>query len=179
MTTTPQLKLRGIFLAGDLPENLTNTVGDIFSNVVSAVSNFFQHLISLFNQKFPPETRDEQIHWLLHGATPYLIGAAVLVVCLCLLSCFSCIFVGIYNLICTIFRCICRCLCCGRRWGVRMMKAPGRPSLMLRRSAFEGNPSASRRTAVGRLGGRARKSARDEVPVGDRRGPEEGWSPSR
>ncbi|KAD4982923.1 hypothetical protein E3N88_19594 [Mikania micrantha] len=79
MTTTPQLKLRGIFLAGDLPENLTNPVGDIFSNVVSAVSNFFQHLISLFNQKFPPEARDEQIHWLLHGATPYLIGAAVLI----------------------------------------------------------------------------------------------------
>ncbi|KAD4982928.1 hypothetical protein E3N88_19599 [Mikania micrantha] len=79
MTTTPQLKLRGIFLAGDLPENLTNPVGDIFSNVVSAVSNFFQHLISLFNQNFPPEKRDEQIHWLLHGATPYLIGAAVLI----------------------------------------------------------------------------------------------------
>ncbi|KAL8268776.1 hypothetical protein R6Q59_002574 [Mikania micrantha] len=169
MTTTPQLKLRGIFLAGDLPENLTNPVGDIFSNVVSAVSNFFQHLISLFNQKFPPEARDEQIHWLLHGATPYLIGAAVLIVCLCcgscLLSCissifvgiynlvysfFRCIFVGIYNLICSIFRCIRCCLCCGRRSGVRMMKAPGRPSMRLPRSAFEGNPRGYFRSLRGK-----------------------------
>ncbi|KAL8268774.1 hypothetical protein R6Q59_002572 [Mikania micrantha] len=154
MTITPQLKLRGIFLAGDLPENLTNPVGDIFSNVFSAVSNFFQHLISSFNQNSPPETRDEQIPWFLHGATPYLIGAAVLIVCLCcwscLLSCISCIFVGIYDLICSILGCILCCLCCGSRSGVRMMRAPGRPSLMLRRSAFEGNPRGYFRSLRGK-----------------------------
>ncbi|KAD4982925.1 hypothetical protein E3N88_19596 [Mikania micrantha] len=105
MTTTPQLKLRGIFLAGDLPENLTNPVGDIFSNVFSAVSNFSQHLISSFNQNSPPETGDEQIPWFLHGATP---GS-----------------------------------------GERMMRAPGRPSMWLPRSAFEGNPSGYFRSLRG------------------------------
>ncbi|KAJ0462126.1 putative protein egg apparatus-1 [Helianthus annuus] len=144
MTTKLQLKLRGIVLTDDLPENLTNPVGGIFSNIISTVTSFFQYLTDLFNQTFPPEKRDEQIHWLLHGATPYLIGAAVLITCLCccscLLSCISCIFRGLYNGVCSFFRCIRSCLCCGARTGRRMMKAPGRPSMRLPRSAFEGNP---------------------------------------
>ncbi|MFS8028074.1 putative protein egg apparatus-1 [Helianthus anomalus] len=144
MTTTLQLKLRGLLLTDDLPENLTNPVGDIFSNIASAITTFFHYLTDLFNQTFPPEKRDEQIHWLLHGATPYLIGAAVLITCLCccscLLSCISCIFRGLYNVVCSFFRCIRWCLCCGARSGRRMMKAPGRPSMRLPRSAFEGNP---------------------------------------
>ncbi|KAI3796305.1 hypothetical protein L1987_38972 [Smallanthus sonchifolius] len=144
MTTTLSLKLRGIFLPEDSPENQTNPIGDIFSKVVSAISNFFQYLTGLFNDEVPPDTRDEQIHDLFDGATPYLIGAVVLITCLCcwscILSCISCIFVGLFNAVRSVFRCIRCCLCCGTRSARKMMKAPGRPSMRLPRDAFEGNP---------------------------------------
>ncbi|KAI3744178.1 hypothetical protein L1987_57254 [Smallanthus sonchifolius] len=151
MTTTLPLKLRGIFLPEDLPENQTNPVGDIFSKVISAISNFFQYLTGMFNQEFPPDTRDEQIHRWLDGATPYLIGAAVLITCLCcwscILSCISCIFVGLFNAVHSFFRCLC---CCGTRSARRMMKAPGRPSMRLPRDAFEGNPKGYFRSLRGK-----------------------------
>lgn len=140
-TTSLQLKLRGIFLADDSPEKWTNPFGDIFTNVISAVSNFFQRLIGLFNQEFPPDSRDEQIRHWFDGATPYLIAAAVLITVLCcwscLLSCISAIFVGCFNVVRSSFRCLgrCFCCCCGRR-----MTAPGRSPMMMRRAAFEFNP---------------------------------------
>ncbi|KAI3796306.1 hypothetical protein L1987_38973 [Smallanthus sonchifolius] len=144
MTTTLPLKLRGIFLPEDSPENQTNPIGDIFSKLVSAISNFFQYLTGLFNQEFPPDTREEKIHRLFDGATHYLIGAVVLITCLCcwscILSCISCIFVGLFNAVRSVFRCIRCCLCCGTRSARRMMKAPGRPSMRLQRVASERNP---------------------------------------
>ncbi|KAI3497998.1 hypothetical protein L1887_33681 [Cichorium endivia] len=139
MTTPLQLKLRGIFLDIDSPEDLTSPVGDIFTNIITAVNNFFQRLIGLFNQEFPPDSRDEQIRHWFDGATPYLIGAVVLITCLCcwscLLSCISSILVGCFNVVQSLFRCVGRCFCCGRR-----MRAPGRSHLTIRRAAFEANP---------------------------------------
>ncbi|KAL4586433.1 hypothetical protein LXL04_011069 [Taraxacum kok-saghyz] len=155
MATSLHLKLRGIFLAVDSPVKLpngeiiladesplklTNPFGDIFTNVISAVSNFFQRLIGLFNQEFPPDSRDEQIRHWFDGATPYLIASVVLITLLCcwscLVSCISAIFVGVFNIFRSLFRCISRCFCCcGRR-----MRAPGRHPLKIRRAAFEANP---------------------------------------
>ncbi|GKD37717.1 SAM and SH3 domain-containing protein [Tanacetum coccineum] len=116
-TTTVQLKLRGIFLPNDSPETLTNSVNDIFSDITSTVSNFFYNLVNVFNQKFPPEDRDELIHRLFSGSTPYLIVLVVLITWLC-------------------------CWCClSRRSSERMMRAPGRFPRMISRPKFEGNPS--------------------------------------
>ncbi|MFS8028068.1 hypothetical protein Hanom_Chr16g01506131 [Helianthus anomalus] len=77
MTSTLEVKLRGIFLTDNLPENLTNPVGDIFSKVVSAVTNFFLSLTGLFNQEFPPEKRDDQLKSLIDVARPYFLPIAV------------------------------------------------------------------------------------------------------
>ncbi|KAI3796309.1 hypothetical protein L1987_38976 [Smallanthus sonchifolius] len=52
MTTTLQLKLRGVFLADDSPDNLTNPIGNIFSMLISVLSNFFQYLMDWINQEF-------------------------------------------------------------------------------------------------------------------------------
>ncbi|KAI3719823.1 hypothetical protein L6452_20728 [Arctium lappa] len=151
MTTTLQLNLRGIFTTDHSPENSTNPVGDFFTQAVTAVGDFFRYISGLFNQEFPPETRDEQIRHWLDVAKPYLIVAAVLIVCICcvpcLFRCIAAILIGCYNVVAAIligcfnvvrwfFRFIGRCLCCGRRW----MRAPGRSSMMIPRDVFEANP---------------------------------------
>lgn len=144
MTTTLQVKLRGIFISDDFSDNLTNSAGDIFSDLISSITNFFQYLITSFNNKFPPETREDIIHRLFSGATPYLIVGVVLITWLCcwccLFSCISSIITGLFTAVWSVFMCIGRCLCCGGRSARRMMKAPGRPPMRISRSAFEGNP---------------------------------------
>ncbi|KAI3764070.1 hypothetical protein L2E82_14070 [Cichorium intybus] len=143
MTSTLQLKLRGISLANDLPEKLSITVDDILNQIVFAVNNFFQYLIGLFNKEFPPDTPRP---WF-DVAAPYLIAAVAFITCLCICHClFWCISSILIRCFNVFLRCFGRCLCCGgesdseEEEEERMMIAPGRSPLMLPRTAFEANP---------------------------------------
>ncbi|XAR65308.1 hypothetical protein NMG60_11009390 [Bertholletia excelsa] len=91
-------------------ENWMNAVLEKLKELLVVLQNFADEV-------FPPDEREEQIHHWLEVATPFLIAAGALLLC-------------IY---------CCRCCCRGRGGRVRMMKAPGRDYTMPRR-VFESNP---------------------------------------
>uniref|UniRef100_A0A7N0VHS5 Uncharacterized protein n=1 Tax=Kalanchoe fedtschenkoi TaxID=63787 RepID=A0A7N0VHS5_KALFE len=94
------------------PESAKSCVLEKLKELWMLLTSFAAYVSRVFDEKFPPETRDEKIHGWLKASTPWLIaGSAVL-----LLSC-----------------------CCRRRRGGRMMKAPGQDFRMLR-DDFERSP---------------------------------------
>ncbi|MFS8028067.1 hypothetical protein Hanom_Chr16g01506121 [Helianthus anomalus] len=143
MTSTLEVKLRGIFLTDNLPENLTNPVGDIFSKVVSAVTNFFLSLTGLFNQEFPSEKRDDQLKSLIDVARPYFLPIAVvfLIMFLCygrlLFSFILSIPVWCFKAVCSILGFIYRCLWFGASAGLKTMIGTSQPLLLVSMAAIE------------------------------------------
>ncbi|XP_024988473.1 uncharacterized protein LOC112523196 isoform X2 [Cynara cardunculus var. scolymus] len=114
MATTFETNQRNIFTTDQSSERSIDAVSDFLTE---AVNSFFPYIIGVFN------------HWL-DVAMPYLIGVAVLYVCICCLS-------FLFSVVRFFFTFIGRCL----RFGRRDMRAPGRPSKMISRDAFRKNPS--------------------------------------
>ncbi|CAM9001278.1 unnamed protein product [Rhodiola kirilowii] len=99
-------------------EGAKNFVLEKLKELWLLLSTFATHVLNVFNEKFPPETRDEKFHKLL----PWLItGSVVLVLSFCC------------------YRCCCKRGIRGGGGGGRTMRAPGRSRRMLR-SQFESSP---------------------------------------
>ncbi|KAI3699980.1 hypothetical protein L2E82_44590 [Cichorium intybus] len=146
----------------DAKYKVTEIAADVFSQVYSNVENFFGYMAHSINTALPPETRNEQIRHWLYVAGLCLLAYIGLRVCL---GCFSCIFwcfasifkylfMFITSIVGFIFWCmssivklcfypvsaIFRCFCFGGKSAVKLMKAPGRPTMMIARVVFEADP---------------------------------------
>ncbi|PSR88373.1 SAM and SH3 domain-containing protein [Actinidia chinensis var. chinensis] len=98
-------------------ENSMNYVPDKLKEWLMVVVNFGGSLIGKVDEMFPPKTREEQLRRWLQVATPFIISAVVLLLCIC-------------------------CSRCGGGREVKMMKAPGGRSKRMPRHVFEGNPKS-------------------------------------
>ncbi|GJY27380.1 SAM and SH3 domain-containing protein [Tanacetum coccineum] len=156
---------------------VTDNIGNIFKHFLTNVKNIIEHVLHSLNNMFPPETRNEQIRYLLKVAAVIVLSLGSVI---CMYTCLGFIFSFLFTLICyivkllfmfiiciirillwsvtsvvkvsvypltavfrfvtVILRCVRQCLWFGGNVGVKMMKAPGKPTVMIARAVFEANP---------------------------------------
>nr|GEZ10735.1 SAM and SH3 domain-containing protein [Tanacetum cinerariifolium] len=125
---------------------VTDNIGDIFKHFLTNVKNIIEHVLHSLNNMFPPETRNEQICYLFKVAAVIVLSIGSVICIILLWSVTSVVKVSVYPLtagfrfVTVILRCVRQCLWFGGKVGVKMMKAPGKPTVMIARAVFEANP---------------------------------------